>query len=325
MIRYQNTMEEPVALRGRPAADAYCPSSVKPDGVLVGRISRFLTLSGWSLRLYDFQSEADLHQSRQLDPVFVISVMLSGAVRFCSDKGGEVIDFTGGYCSLIYTESPVYGMMTIPASTRVSSVELRFPPHAVEAFLSTSTESLAGCLNRLSGHRHAGLAPVQFPTPPVIRGLAADMLCKGVESGCDRLWQEAWSLEILAHVLRKMEECGVADSSAPVSLSHRDRRKIAEAHQMMLGRLDHEWSIRELAAAVGLNENKLKRGFSHQFGSSVYACLQKHRITMAGELLREGADTVTDVALAVGYSSPAHFAKVFRRYHGVSPREFRRT
>ncbi|NKD86338.1 helix-turn-helix transcriptional regulator [Haematospirillum jordaniae] len=291
----------------------------------IGQISRSLTLSGCSLRLYDFYSETGLQQKHCLEPVFVICITLSGTVRFDTADQGEYVEFSDGSCSLIYADQPVQGMLCVPSHTQVSAVELRFPPRAVEAFLSTTSVTLAGYLERLSGQCRSGVLPVQFPVPSVIRNLASDMLSKGIESGCDRLWQEAWSLEILAHVLRRLEDQPVTGATVPTTvLSLRDRRKVAEAHRLMVTQLDYEWSIRELATAVGLNENKLKKGFGCQFGSSVYACLQKHRMQAAADLLRNCADSVTDVALSVGYSSPAHFAKVFRRYHGVSPREFRR-
>jgi AraC family transcriptional regulator len=41
-------------------------------------------------------------------------------------------------------------------------------------------------------------------------------------------------------------------------------------------------------------------------------------------LLRETSHSVIDVGLAVGYSSPSHFAHVFRREVGVSPTDYRR-
>jgi AraC-like DNA-binding protein len=34
-------------------------------------------------------------------------------------------------------------------------------------------------------------------------------------------------------------------------------------------------------------------------------------------------ETVTDASLAVGYANPSHFARLFRRHYGVSPRLLR--
>jgi AraC-like DNA-binding protein len=41
------------------------------------------------------------------------------------------------------------------------------------------------------------------------------------------------------------------------------------------------------------------------------------------QLMRETSRSVIEVALEVGYTSPSHFTKVFRRITGVAPNEFR--
>lgn len=51
--------------------------------------------------------------------------------------------------------------------------------------------------------------------------------------------------------------------------------------------------------------------------------VMRERITRAQQLMRETARSVIDVALEVGYTSPSHFTKVFRRVTGVRPNEFR--
>ena len=51
----------------------------------------------------------------------------------------------------------------------------------------------------------------------------------------------------------------------------------------------------------------------------------RQRITRAQQLIRETSRTLIEVALEVGYTSPSHFAKVFRRVTGVTPTEFRST
>ncbi len=43
----------------------------------------------------------------------------------------------------------------------------------------------------------------------------------------------------------------------------------------------------------------------------------------ARRLLRETDASIIQIALDLGYSSPSHFAQVFRRAVGVSPRHYR--
>jgi AraC family transcriptional regulator len=49
----------------------------------------------------------------------------------------------------------------------------------------------------------------------------------------------------------------------------------------------------------------------------------RERITRAQQLIRETSRSLIDIGLEVGYSSPSHFAKVFRRVTGTTPTAFR--
>jgi AraC family transcriptional regulator len=51
--------------------------------------------------------------------------------------------------------------------------------------------------------------------------------------------------------------------------------------------------------------------------------VMRERITRAQQLMRETSRSIIEVALEVGYTSPSHFTKVFRRITGVAPNEFR--
>ncbi len=47
------------------------------------------------------------------------------------------------------------------------------------------------------------------------------------------------------------------------------------------------------------------------------------RIERARRLLRDTTKPVIEIGLDVGYTSPSHFAQVFRREVGVAPSEYR--
>lgn len=49
----------------------------------------------------------------------------------------------------------------------------------------------------------------------------------------------------------------------------------------------------------------------------------RQRITRAQQMIRETSRSLIEVGLEVGYTSPSHFAQVFRRVVGVTPTEFR--
>jgi len=50
--------------------------------------------------------------------------------------------------------------------------------------------------------------------------------------------------------------------------------------------------------------------------------LSRERVARAQQLIRESSRSLIEIALEVGYTSPSHFAQVFRRVVGVTPTEF---
>ena len=45
---------------------------------------------------------------------------------------------------------------------------------------------------------------------------------------------------------------------------------------------------------------------------------------MAERLLRETDENATDIAMRLGFSSSQHFSRLFRRYNGLTPSDYRR-
>jgi AraC family transcriptional regulator len=58
-------------------------------------------------------------------------------------------------------------------------------------------------------------------------------------------------------------------------------------------------------------------------GRSPLQFVTRERIVRAQKLIRETSRSLIEIALEVGYTSPSHFAQVFRRVVGVVPTEFR--
>jgi len=52
------------------------------------------------------------------------------------------------------------------------------------------------------------------------------------------------------------------------------------------------------------------------------AYLNRYRLRRARALLEASDKSITEVALAVGFSSSSYFARVFREEMGVSPRAY---
>lgn len=90
-------------------------------------------------------------------------------------------------------------------------------------------------------------------------------------------------------------------------------------------RLDHEFQLSDLAKIAGMSKSHFSRTFKKTTGLSPSQHFIRMRMAKARQLLRETEMSMIEIALEVGYSSPSHFAQVFRREVGVPPTDYRWT
>ena len=77
-----------------------------------------------------------------------------------------------------------------------------------------------------------------------------------------------------------------------------------------------------LADEMDLSARHLRRRIKDVTGLSASGFIRTRRLQHAANLLREGADTISDVADAVGYRDPSYFSRLFRETFGCSPTEY---
>ncbi len=83
-------------------------------------------------------------------------------------------------------------------------------------------------------------------------------------------------------------------------------------------------SVGELAMLAGMSPGHFSRVFHRHYHASPGAYVQGLRIQYAAFLLTETERAVTRVAFDSGFVDSNYFSRQFRRFMGVSPREYRR-
>lgn len=81
----------------------------------------------------------------------------------------------------------------------------------------------------------------------------------------------------------------------------------------------------EVALVCGMSPSRFCREFKVAFGVTFVEYLARHRIHEAKRLLGNRGMSVTDVAAAVGFTDPSYFTRVFRKFAGTCPTEYRET
>jgi AraC-like DNA-binding protein len=157
---------------------------------------------------------------------------------------------------------------------------------------------------------------------PSIRGLIDQIRNCPPDLPFKRLYLESKTSEVIAQFMGQFVTGNGASSTATLRLE--DLKRIRTARDILIDRLDTPPSLFELARLVGINKNKLNRGFRHLFGTSVFDYLRIQRLETARDLLEKNHCNVTGAALEVGYSQQSSFSKAFKNYFGTNPTDHTR-
>jgi AraC family transcriptional regulator len=78
-----------------------------------------------------------------------------------------------------------------------------------------------------------------------------------------------------------------------------------------------------LAGTVALSSFHFARSFKAATGLTPQAFVTQHRLMVAKDRLLRSAETVTEIAAAVGFVNVSHFRRLFLRQFGVTPAQLR--
>jgi len=108
-------------------------------------------------------------------------------------------------------------------------------------------------------------------------------------------------------------------SVAPRYSSKVDRALLMIAQQLENPRL----GVATLAAWIGCAPNYLSNLFHKETGVPLIQHIQRERTNKAQYLLAHSSMSVKEIAHACGLGTPAYLARLFHRFTGISPTEFR--
>jgi AraC-like DNA-binding protein len=208
------------------------------------------------------------------------------------------------------------------------------PPNILHAELNTSDtqpyQSLWCCYSGDSdlvyctlcsiapvGHLHASVYRI-IHAPPLI-GTLLVMIERELRSNQPHAEQVCHSLvSTLAHLLTRAFETSLALSSVDALSESIERRVVKYLNQSYADDI----GLNDVARAVGMSRNYLCAAFKRETGDTVGDRLTRIRLERAKLLLLEGTLSVSEIAKAVGYESPARFSRAFQRHERIAPSRY---
>jgi AraC-like DNA-binding protein len=115
----------------------------------------------------------------------------------------------------------------------------------------------------------------------------------------------------------------IEDSDSSLETENRKEQYVKKAITFIHRNYSNKTIISEIARFVRLERKYLTSVFKSVLGISPQEYLIKFRINRACQLMANKALTIGDIARSVGYNDPFLFSKIFKKFKGCSPKEFR--
>lgn len=135
-----------------------------------------------------------------------------------------------------------------------------------------------------------------------------------------RLYAETMANAVAVHLLRKYSN----QVHQPIrcfdgGLSPHHLRQIID---YINDHLDRELGLEELSAIAQLSQYHFSRAFKRSTGMSPHQYVIQQRVERAKQLLRQGKMSISEVAIACGFTHQSHLNRHFKRLTGVTPKTF---
>jgi AraC-like DNA-binding protein len=84
----------------------------------------------------------------------------------------------------------------------------------------------------------------------------------------------------------------------------------------------HRWTLQELAKRAGMSRSIFALRFKQKVGTSPMEYVTRWRMLVAADRLTSSRDSISEIALSLGYESESAFSTAFKREMGCAPRQF---
>src|SRR5580698_2044918 len=237
---------------------------------------------------------------------FVVMMLQPGAMDLSIDSGPtERLEYMAG--DIAICRRHIVGLVESPNQMK----KLRFE-------LSDFHLNEAAC----EANREIELQSIPRLKDPRIRAL---MTAVNVEraSGfpCGQLFLQSIEVALAAVLVQTYSLSMKARRPIVGGLSEVSRRNVID---LVRSRISEDISLADMAAVTGLSIAHFSHTFKKSMGESPHQFVLKQRVQCAKELLVSLNLRMIDIALACGFKTQQHFARIFREVCGLSPTEYQR-
>ena len=165
-----------------------------------------------------------------------------------------------------------------------------------------------------------------------VRYVALTLMMKRGKSGSDQEPEDIVNLlihsaenmeydELISEMEIIIESCGGEVINEPAAGS--GKKTVQEIAEYIKEHYFEDLSLSSLSEMYHMESTYLSRLYRRETGMTIMNSIAFHRITRAKELMKEKNASLTDIAFRVGYDDYNYFNRVFRKFEGCSPRDYK--
>jgi len=140
-----------------------------------------------------------------------------------------------------------------------------------------------------------------------------------MQSSLHELYLKGKIYELLSLYFNKNE----GDATGCPFLEDEDNvEKIKKAKQIVINNMADPPSLQQIADEIILSVPKLKEGFKHIYGDTVFNFLLDYKLEYARRLLLSKKHNISEISMQIGYSTASHFISAFKKKYGTTPKQY---
>lgn len=174
-----------------------------------------------------------------------------------------------------------------------------------------------GSIRRMLERAQCGLA---FPVPTIMR----------VYSKLDALISHREGFHAVLEFFEILYELSLSEQARQLSSSsfahaelHSESRRVAKVQDYITRHFHDDIRAEQLADLIGMTPVSFSRFFRQRTGRTLTNYVIDLRIGTAARMLVDSEQTVAEICFECGFNTLSNFNRLFRKYKGCSPTEFR--
>ncbi|MCZ8512784.1 AraC family transcriptional regulator [Paenibacillus filicis] len=246
---------------------------------------------------------------------YEIYFFISGDVHYLIEKKVYPLE----YGDLLIMNNRELHKATFRSDAPYENIVIHFDPAVAAALAAVSPYPLLDCFVRrpLGEHNKIAFNHQQLDEATTLFH-RIEQLAKNEEDGSELLLT-AYMTELLVLINRVHRQSLSPTASCQPELDH----KLAPVLDYIDHHLDQDLSLETLERLFYVNRYYLSRLFKRTTGSTIHEYIVLKRIAEAKRLLKEDYN-VTDACQLSGFNDYSNFIRMFKRYVGISPGQYRK-